>query len=624
MKNKKRILWLLIVIFVCWIAVIVRLGFIQIKEGPTYKAMALAQNTLDASIMPIRGEIKDRNGDPLAVNVNTGDVYAELNIINDKKMGKDYPVIFAEKLSSLLGVKKEDILKQITQKNVIEVLIRKKVPEDTIKKIKEAKLEGIRIVNSMGRSYPYDNFLSQVLGFTGTDNQGLDGIEAMFDKYLYGVPGRIITQVDAAGRILDNGTQKYYEATKGDDVILSIDEVIQHFTEEAVQKAYAENNPKNVIAIVIDPKTGEILALASKPDYNPNRPFDVSPKLWSSPAVTLNYEPGSVFKTITASAALDTATVGLNDSFYCNGYLDVAGRKINCWATHGQETFVQGVENSCNVVFMKVGQKLGRATLYKYIYAFGFGQPTGIQLPGEEAGIVMPESKVGPVELATISFGQGISVTPIQMIYGFSAVINGGNLMKPIIVKKIVSSDGKVVKEYKPQIVRQVISKQTSDTMRKILESVVSQGTGKNAFIPGYRVGGKTGTTQGYTKDHYVASFAGFAPVDDPKIAVLVIINQPQGGGHMGGEIAAPVAKDIIYNSLRYLGVEPVYKDNDVANVELTTPDLINLTYKDAILRISELNLKYQVVGKGDTVVEQVPRPGTKINQGETVTLILK
>lgn len=624
MLNKKRILWLLTLIFIGVVAITVRLGVIQIAEGPRYKAMATAQNTLDASIMPVRGEIKDRNGNPLAVNVSTGDIYAELNVINDRKMGKNYPEIFAEKLSNILGVKKDDILKQITQKDAVEVLIRRKVPEDIIKKIKQANLEGVRIVDSMGRNYPYDNFLSQVLGFTGVDNQGLNGIEAMFDKYLYGIPGRIITQVDAAGRILDNGTQKYYEATKGDDVILTIDEVIQHFAEEAVQKAYVDNNPENVIAIVVDPKTGEILALASRPDYNPNRPFDTSQKLWNSPAVTLNYEPGSVFKTITASIALDTATVGLSDSFYCNGYLNVAGRRINCWKPHGQETFVQGVQNSCNVVFMEVGERLGRATLYKYIYAFGFGQPTGVQLPGEEAGIIIPENKVGPVELATISFGQGISVTPMQMIYGFSAVINGGNLMKPLIVRKIVSSDGKVAKEYKPQIVRQVISKRTSDVMREILESVVSEGTGKNAFIPGYRVGGKTGTTQGYSKGHYVASFAGFAPVDDPKIAVLVVIDQPKGEGHMGGEIAAPVARDIIYNSLRYLGVKPVYKNDSAGNIELIMPDLINLTYKDAVSRISKLNLKYQVIGKGDTVAAQVPDPGTKVNQSETVTLILK
>ncbi len=615
---------MLMIALALWLAITVRLGWIQIVEGPRYKAMAVAQNTIDASVVPVRGEIKDRNGNTLAVNVSTGDVYAELNIINDKKMGKNYPREVARRLSGILGMKQEDILKQITRKDVIEVLLKRKVSEDVVNKIKSEGIQGIRVVSGMGRNYPYDNFLSQVIGFTGVDNQGLNGIEAMFDRYLYGIPGRIVAQVDAAGRILDNGTQKYYQASKGDDVILTIDEVIQHFAESAVEKAYAENRPDSVTVIVIDPKTGEILALASKPDYNPNKPFEVSQKLWNSPAVSMVYEPGSVFKTITAAAALDSATVSLSDNFYCNGYLNVAGRRINCWKPHGAETFVQGLQNSCNVVFMEVGAKLGEDTLYKYIRAFGFGQSTGIQLPGEEQGIMIPQNKVGPVELATISFGQGISVTPIQMIYGFSAVINGGNLMKPLIVKKIVSSEGKTVREYKPQIVRQVISKRTSDTMRNVLENVVLEGTGKNAFIPGYKVGGKTGTTQGYTKGHYVASFAGFAPADDPKIAVLVVIDQPKGGAHMGGEIAAPVAKDIISNTLRYLGIKPVYDSADAASGLLTMPDLTNLTYKDAVSRLSELKINYKVVGEGTRVAAQDPAPGTSIDSGDIVTLVVK
>ncbi|MDI6602139.1 MAG: stage V sporulation protein D [Thermoanaerobacteraceae bacterium] len=623
---KKRIFIFLVTLMFLGLGLIVRLAWIQLIQGDELKQKALEQSTLDILVTPNRGTIFDRNGEELAVSASAGMVTAIPRSIKD-------PEKTAKELAPLLNMKEEDILKKINNKNYQEVLLKRKVPNDIVFEIRKRNLKGIEISNDTKRYYPNNNLASHILGFTGTDNQGLDGLEAMYDSILTGIPGRISTPKDAGGRKIDDSTSEYYKPEDGYNIVLTIDKVIQHYVEKALDQAYAETKPsKGISAIVMDPRSGEILAMANRPDYNPNDPF-AGPKdewynLWRNYAVSNVYEPGSVFKSITAAAGLEEGVVTPEEEFYDPGYIMVAGQRINCWRyynPHGHETFKEGVQNSCNVVFVNVAQRLGKDKFYKYINAFGFGQKTGIRLPGESTGIVNPLEKVGPVELATISFGQGISVTPIQMITAFSAIANGGKLLQPYLVKMVTDDDGDIIKEYEPVLVRQVISEETSKEMRDILEGVVANGTGHSAYIDGYRVAGKTGTSEKYQPGKYIASFAAFAPANDPRIAVLVVIDEPNTFSHMGGAIAAPVVKNIISDTLRYLNVEPQYTETDSEYVQkdVSVPDLIGKNISDAAKLLDGLKLQYNVEGIGSKIIDQIPKQGEKIKEGSMVILYL-
>lgn len=583
--------------------------------------MALPQWTLDVSVSGKRGNIFDRNGKVLAENVSVNKITVIPKEIPDSQRQS-----VAEVLAQILGLDKEKILQKIFNKNMQEALIAKQVDDEKATAIRKLNIDGIIISEDMKRFYPEDSLGCHILGFTGIDNQGLDGIELVFDSFLRGIPGKVSTPMDAIGRKMDVGEEEYFEPLPGYNVVLTIDETIQHFTEKALNQAMVHSKPsKGAVAIVMVPKTGEILALASRPNFNPNNPFEGPQeewyKLWRNKAISDAYEPGSVFKTITASAALEEKLVSLHEQFYCPGYTTVAGHRINCWATHGSEDFVKGVQNSCNVVFVTLGQRLGVEKLYKYIHDFGFGQRTGILLPGEAPGLVMPEESVGPVELATNSFGQGIAVTPLQMITAVSAIANGGKLMQPLIVKSIVDSNGKIVKEFKPKIVRQVISEETSSTMREILKSVVSEGTGKAGYIEGFDVAGKTGTTEKYMPGKYVASFVGFAPADDPKVIVLVVIDEPNNPEtHFGSQLAAPVVKSILDDTLRYLEVQPKGIQKPASVV---VPDVRNMKLYEAERVILSSKLDFMIEGGGDTVFDQIPKPGAIVEENTKVILYL-
>jgi len=583
--------------------------------------MALPQWTLDISVTPKRGMIFDRNGKILAESISANKISAIPKEINNTEKGE-----IAKILSEILGINKEDIFKKISDHNQQEVLIAKKVDDEKADKIRALNLSGIIISEDTKRFYPDGHLASHVLGFTGIDNQGLDGIESVFDNYLRGIPGRISSPIDAIGRKMDIGEEEYYKPINGYNVVLTIDETIQHFVEKALDEAVLHSKPtKGISAIVMDPNTGEILALANRPDYDPNNPFKGSKdelfRLWRNRAISDAYEPGSVFKTITASASLEEGLVSLNEEFYCPGYTTVAGHRINCWATHGSETFVKGVQNSCNVVFITLGQRLGVEKLYKYIHSFGFGEKTGIILPGEASGLLMSEKNIGPVELATNSFGQGIAATPLQMITAVSAIANGGNLMQPQIVKSIIDTNGSVIKEFKPKVVRNVISKKTSDTMRQILKSVVAEGTGKAGYIEGYDVAGKTGTTEKYLPGKYVASFMGFAPADNPKLIVLVVVDEPNNPEtHFGSQLAAPVVRSILEDSLQYLKVNPKGL-KEYKKIEM--PDVRNIELYEAEKLLLSKNLKYNIEGIGNIVFDQTPKPGAIISEETTVILYL-
>ncbi|WKV08313.1 penicillin-binding transpeptidase domain-containing protein [Thermoanaerobacterium sp. CMT5567-10] len=548
--NKKRILVVLITFLFLISCLVIRLIWLQVVMAPKYSLAVKKQTTSNIVLKPQRGIIYDANGNILATNVAGGDVYvAPKNIKHPDKI--------ANQLYSLLGMKKDSLYKLLNNKNSEWTVLKKNVSLDNINKIKKLNLEGIYIEDTSIRSYPDGNLLSQTLGFTGTDGNGLYGLEYSFDKYLNGIPGLEIATTDEIGHVVGL-PEKLYEPKKGDDLVLTVDSVIQGYAETAIEKAYETYDPANgITAIVMNPKTGDILAMANIPDFNPNEPNKVSSlDTWANPAISYIYEPGSVFKVVTASAALEESLVTPNEQFYDPGYYIVSGHKINSWTKLGNIDFSQAVAMSSDTVFMKIiVERLKLNTLYKYINAFGFGNPTGIQLPGEASGMIINEKNVYPVDLASMSFGQGIAVTPLQMIDAFSAAINGGYLMKPNIVKEIKSGD-KVIKEFKPQVIRQVISQDTSNTMKELLKKVVDEGTGTACQIPDFTVGGKSGTTENYSPGKYTASFAAFAPVDNPQVSVLVVIRNPTKNGHMGGEIAAPVVKDILSNTLRYLMIK--------------------------------------------------------------------
>lgn len=646
---KRRILIIFFAFFAVYAGLLGRLAFIQVVNSAEYQQKAMEQWTRDIPIRSKRGIIYDRNSKKLAVSATAYEIYVRPAMVKDKEA-------VTNALSEVLDMDKASLAQKVTA-NKDTVLIKKKVDADKVKLLREKELPGIVFNDDSKRFYPQSNFASYVLGFTNPDNQGQDGVELTYEKYLNGFPGRNIVMTDAHGEMLPGSDIKYYEPQDGLNLILTIDEVIQHFAEKVVENALIENKAKRVTAIVMDPKTGDILAMTSKPDFDNNDPrkvpedladkwdtmsekeqLDVLFKLWRNPAISDAYEPGSTFKVITSSAGLEENVVKPEDHFNCIGHITVAGKKMKCWRSykpHGNQNFAEAVKNSCNPVFVEVGQRLGKEKLYKYIKAFGFGSVTNIKLPGEAKGIVRELGGIGPVELANNAFGQGISVTPIQLISAFSAVANDGMLMEPRIAKKVIDNEEKTVHEFQPRAVRQVISRETSATMRQILEYAIAPTA--SSYIPGYKVAGKTGTAQKaeggiYVSGKFVSSFCGFAPANDPKVSVLVIIDEPGGGQYYGGVIAAPVARSIIYDTLRYMDVKPQYTAEEQELLQkplVKVPEVRNMPLKDAIKELTKSKLKYSVEAEFEhnmesTILDQTPKPGADINEGSIIILNAK
>ncbi|WP_129596447.1 stage V sporulation protein D [Anaerophilus nitritogenes] len=654
-SNKKRLVFLLFAVSTVLFLLIFRVGWIQIVNGEKYRQLAHIQQTRDIPIPAKRGTIYDRKGKELAISASTNTVWARpVEVVKDGKLDET-----AKKLAKILEMEEKELKEKLSQRNTGLIKIKMWIDKDKADKIRKAKLEGIWIAEDNRRHYPFGNFLSHILGHTTYDNQGLIGIELQYDKYLSGLPGRWIKNTDAAGRQLHYGTDKYYKAENGLNVVLTIDEVIQHFVEKAIEDAAMKTQAKRVFGIVMEPKTGDILAMAVKPDYNPNDPripIDANQKreyentdqkgkskiwndMWRNPIISDTYEPGSTFKLITSAAGLEEGVVTPNSPFYCKGHIIVAGQRLRCWRyynPHGAQTFTQAVQNSCNPVFIEVAQRLGVEKYYDYIEAFGFNKPTGIDLPGESSGIIQNKKYVGPVELATMSYGHGISVTPLQLINAISAIGNNGKLMQPRIVKELVDDSGNVMHRYEPKMIRQVVSEKTAKDLELIMESVVSSGSGKHAYIPGYRIGGKTGTADKiengkYAKGKVYSSFIALAPVDDPKIAVLVVIDEPQGV-HFGSQTAAPAAHDILKDTLRYLDVEPRFSEAEAKEYkknQVVVPELRNMTLTAATKVLGEHNLQYETepyeVDQPDTIIiDQFPKPGAHIQEQSMIILYLK
>ncbi len=648
--QRKKIGGLLAITVFLFCALMVRVAWLQIVRGEELSSAAREQQTSDNTITPKRGLIYDRNMKIIANNLSVETI--SITPKNVRQNSKQSPEEIARNMAEILGLEAETVLAKINKNSNFEY-IKRKVEKDQADALREYvnkyKLDGIKFSEDTKRYYPYGNFASQVIGFVGSDNKGLEGIEMVYNEHLEGVPGRIVSANKTAGLELPDNYESYYEAQNGRSVVLTIDETIQHFTEKHLENARIENQlEEGAAAIVMNVKTGEILAMATKPDYDLNQPFEITEAveekypdikkeletledseynakltevtqfLRRNKAVVDSYEPGSTFKIAVASMALEENVVNLNDHFFCGGSIKVADRRISCANRngHGAQTFVQGVQNSCNPVFIEVGARVGKEKFMEYVKGFGFRDVTGIELPGETSGIFHVAEYFKEIDLATSSFGQSFNVTPLQMVTMVSAVANGGKLMKPHLVKQLVDENQNVVEEYEPTVVRQVISEETSNTMRQILESVVSEGGGKNAYLAGYRIAGKTGTSEKQPRGNgkYVASFVGFAPADDPEIVCLVILDQPPvGATYYGGLIAAPVVKNILEESLQYLGVEPEYTQEELDRIDITVPDITGKTRKEAELILKEVGVNISFRGTGDTVLDQVPKPYSKL-----------
>ena len=552
-EKKERIILLLIVFIILYFSLIYRLYNIQVIQSNRFKEIAQQEHLTSFSIEGERGNIYDRNYKKLAVNINVQSLFAIPPKVEN-------PQETAQKLSSILNLKAKDVLEKLNQKKSF-VWIKRKLSETEVTEIKKLKLEGFDFLNENKRYYPKNYLASNLMGFVGIDNQGLEGLESFFDKELKGLPGLVILERDAIGGKVPLSIKEPTAHKDGHSIVLTIDEVIQYITEEALDKAFQKSKAKAGIAIVVAPKTGEILAMAVKPSYDPNYFDQYSRDLWRNRAITDAYEPGSTFKVITIATALEESVCSLNDRFFCEGTTKYNGVVFHDIYKHGSQDLTDIVKNSCNIGVIQTGTKLEEKVFEKSIRRFGFGILTEINLPGEINGLVRSTKDWSRISLASLSIGQEISVTPIQLIMAVSAIANRGTLMKPMIVKEVIDSAQNKIKTFKPKPVRQVVSVATALTMSKILEQVVSDGTGTSAKLGGYQAAGKTGTAQKfdfstgkYSKDKYTSSFVGYAPSDNPKISILIMLDEPQGS-YYGGTIAAPVFQEIASKVLPYLSV---------------------------------------------------------------------
>lgn len=627
---RKRLAMVLIIGILVFLIIDVRLGYVQFILGEFLTGKAMDSWSRNVPFEPQRGEIVDRHGVALATNISAPTVYAVPRQIED-------PEKAAGQLAEALEMPKEKAFQHLTKKAMIERIPEgRKITHEKAKEIRALNIKGIYIGEDSKRHYPYGSYLSHVLGFAGIDNQGLMGLEAYYDKQLKGTKGSVQFYADAKQQRMDDMADDYQPPVDGLDLKLTIDNKVQTIVERELDIAQAKYNPDGIIAIAMNPNNGEILAMSSRPDFDPANFRNVPPEVYNrNLPVWSTYEPGSTFKIITLAAAIQEGKVDLEkDHFHDPGFVEVAGARLRCWKKggHGSQSFLEVVQNSCNPGFVELGTRLGKETLFKYVKDFGFGQKTGIDLQGEGKGIMFNIDRVGPVEQATTAFGQGVSVTPIQQVAAVSAAVNGGILYTPYIAKELIDPiTGEIVMKKTPEAKRRVISEETSKEIRHALESVVALGTGKNAFVDEYRVGGKTGTAQKakdgrYLENNHIVSFIGFAPADDPQIVIYVAIDNPKGTVQFGGVVAAPVVGDIMEDSLRAMGVSPrkdqIEKEltwQDTPMIEM--PDLVGLTRKE--LQQQLVNLKLDIDGEGEKVVKQIPSPGVKIKEGTTIRVYM-
>jgi len=638
---RKRIAFLFFCASIFFVVLIVRLGYVQLSQGADLRQKADDSHFRGVPVAPKRGNIEDRQGNVLAMSISSETVYAIPAEVRQSGRAKE----MAQILAPILGKSAADIELAITKRTALEY-IQKQVKPEVAAQIRTLALPGIGTTEDSQRYYPFATLASHIIGVAGIDNQGLEGIELTRDSELKGIQGSILQEFAANGIPLPQAVQQYLAPKQGNTVRLTIDKNIQFFAERELQKLMSGQGvnmngqvPKSASILAMDPSTGEILALASAPTFDANNYQAADPAARRNIAVQNGYEPGSTFKIITLAAALEEKKISLTEHYFDAGGYTVLGKLVRCWKSggHGDQTYLQVAENSCNPGFVEMGQRLGMDNFYKYLRDFGFGQKTGIEMSGEAVGILANKKKATALDLATMSIGQTNNVTPIQLLTAVSAVANGGTLMKPQLVKEIVGSSGKIITPFEKEDVRRVISEDTSKTEREVLESVVTNGTGRRSFLPGYRVAGKTGTAQkvvngAYIQGEYVASFVAFAPADNPKLAMLAVID---GVPFYGGVVAAPVLQSVMLDSLKYLGIKPdvaapMIPGKPLPGLEFlplkkaaTVPSVLGLPLADAQKALTDAGFKSMTEGEGEMVLDQIPHGDTQVEEGSNVLIYL-
>lgn len=651
----KRILIMAVVIIFLMTTTVARVFYLTIVRGEELSEKAETQQLKDTEITAMRGTIYDSNGNVLAQSASVWNVFIDPLNIKDKQRD-----LIVDEFANLFGYdadEKKEFYDRTTHQNhyeLVEKKVENNIKEKLSKFVSKNELGGcIGTEQTTKRYYPYGTLASSVIGFTGADDQGLSGIEAYYDEQLTGTNGRIITAKDAKSNNIANDYETSIAATDGDSIVLTINQTIQYYLEKGLRETMNEYQAKGAYGVVMNCNTGAVLAMSSLPDYDCNDPYKLTyskdkkaiKKLsdktakqeaesaavqnqWRNFTVSDTYVPGSVFKTFVASAALEENVVNLNTTYNCTGSIQVDKYKMKCHyhPGHGTQTLTQGLENSCNPFFITIGQKLGVHNYFKYFDAFGFTQKTNIDLPGEASPQYYKEDQYGIVELSSASFGQTNSLTPIQVCTGLCAIANGGKLLQPYLVSSIADANGKTVKKTQTKEIRQVISADTSEKVRKMMKSVVDNGTGKNGYVAGYSVGGKTGTSTklGESKngegDKYIVSFGAIAPSDDPEIAMLIIVDEPnQDLG--GGALCAPIAAQVTQEAMNVLGIEPKYNDSEMKDLSKQTPNVVGKSLDEAKKTLEENNLNFVVVGDDSTVTRQCPSGADTIPNGGTVYL---
>ena len=651
----KRILIMAVVIIFLMTTTVARVFYLTIVRGEELSEKAETQQLKDTEITAMRGTIYDSNGNVLAQSASVWNVFIDPLNIKDKQRD-----LIVDEFANLFGYdadEKKEFYDRTTHQNhyeLVEKKVENNIKEKLSKFVSKNELGGcIGTEQTTKRYYPYGTLASSVIGFTGADDQGLSGIEAYYDERLTGTNGRIITAKDARSNNIANDYETSIAATDGDSIVLTINQTIQYYLEKGLRETMNEYQAKGAYGVVMNCNTGAVLAMSSLPDYDCNEPYKLTyskdkkaiKKLsdktakqeaesaavqnqWRNFTVSDTYVPGSVFKTFVASAALEENVVNLNTTYNCTGSIQVDKYKMKCHyhPGHGMQTLTQGLENSCNPFFITIGQKLGVHNYFKYFDAFGFTQKTNIDLPGEASPQYYKEDQYGIVELSSASFGQTNSLTPIQVCTGLCAIANGGKLLQPYLVSSIADANGKTVKKTQTKEIRQVISADTSEKVRKMMKSVVDNGTGKNGYVAGYSVGGKTGTSTklGESKngegDKYIVSFGAIAPSDDPEIAMLIIVDEPnQDLG--GGALCAPIAAQVTQEAMNVLGIEPKYNDSEMKDLSKQTPNVVGKSLDEAKKTLEENNLNFVVVGDDSTVTRQCPSGADTIPNGGTVYL---
>lgn len=653
-EMARRARWALILISIVFVYGICALGKAAIVDGEENRLKAERNQLSDTKISAQRGTIYDSNMKVLAKSASAWLIYVNPSKVKDDAQKE----LIVSGLCEIVGAKEEDVRKKLEKTETNYQKIAGEVETDVkdalkayISEHKDAKLSTvIGIDPDTKRYYPYSSFASTIIGFTDSDDKGVGGIEMQYDEMLTGVSGRVITAKNARQGSMSSDYATTYDAKPGESLVLTIDEVIQYYLEQSLAQAMVDTGAKYAYGIIMDVDTGAVLGMSSKPDFDLNHPRSISNQTladtiaaivdenqraqetsnalfaqWRNRSISDTYEPGSVFKTVVAAGALEEGVVDLNTTFTCTGGIQVANNYQKCWkhGGHGHEDLTQGLMNSCNPFFITIGQKLGKENFYKYFDAFGFTEKTGIDLPAEAKPVAGKTyhalEKMGISELSSSSFGQTFQVSPIQMITAINTIANGGKLMQPYIVDAHLDADGNVVQKTEPVMKRQVVSEKTASTVAGMMEQVVSVGTGKNAYVAGYHVAGKTGTSEKIgIEGAYIASFAGFAPADNPQISILIAIDEPVGE-HGGGKVAAPIAGILLEKVLTYLNIEPQYEDDEISSISSVAPSLIGRTVSEAKNEASKFTLR--VIGNGDKVVTQTPAAGQQMRNGGVIVI---